>query len=115
MAGLMMSADLAVGAGGGSAWERCCLALPTLLIVTADNQNLQANAIASAGGAFLLGWYEKVTADKIAAAINRLAGDTRGRSAMAEAAAQLCDGEGAKRVVEAIDEAVKRSPVRPRA
>ena len=115
MAGLMSGADLAVGAGGGSALERCCLGLPTLLIVTAENQTLQANAIAQAGGAGLLGWHERVTPAKIATAINRLAGDAHGRSAMAEAAAALCDGEGAKRLVEAIREAVKRSPARPRA
>jgi spore coat polysaccharide biosynthesis predicted glycosyltransferase SpsG len=34
----MFNADLAIGAGGSTSWERCCLALPTLLFVTAENQ-----------------------------------------------------------------------------
>jgi UDP-2,4-diacetamido-2,4,6-trideoxy-beta-L-altropyranose hydrolase len=35
---LMIAADLAVGAGGVTTWERCMLGLPSLTIVIADNQ-----------------------------------------------------------------------------
>lgn len=38
MAELMLDADLAIGAGGSTSWERCCLGLPTLLYVLAENQ-----------------------------------------------------------------------------
>ena len=38
MAELMLKTDLAIGAGGSTSWERCCLGLPTLLYITADNQ-----------------------------------------------------------------------------
>ena len=38
MSTLMLSADIAIGAAGATAWERCCLGLPTLTIVTANNQ-----------------------------------------------------------------------------
>jgi len=38
MAELMLNADLAIGAGGSTSWERCSLGLPTLLYVTAENQ-----------------------------------------------------------------------------
>ena len=41
IAELMAAADLAIGAGGGATWERCCLGLPTLVICTADNQRKQ--------------------------------------------------------------------------
>jgi spore coat polysaccharide biosynthesis predicted glycosyltransferase SpsG len=34
----MYDADLAIGAAGSSVWERCCLGLPQVLMVTADNQ-----------------------------------------------------------------------------
>src|SRR3990172_186361 len=33
MADYMLRADIAIGAGGAISWERCCLGLPTLLIV----------------------------------------------------------------------------------
>jgi UDP-2,4-diacetamido-2,4,6-trideoxy-beta-L-altropyranose hydrolase len=38
MAKLMLDADLAIGAGGSTSWERCCMGLPTLLYVLAENQ-----------------------------------------------------------------------------
>ena len=38
LAPLMMQADLAVGAGGATSWERCCLGLPSLVISLAENQ-----------------------------------------------------------------------------
>lgn len=38
MAQLMTSADLSVGAGGVTAWERMAMQLPTLAIAVADNQ-----------------------------------------------------------------------------
>lgn len=39
MAELMQRADLALGAGGTTTWERCYLGLPAIVIGIADNQN----------------------------------------------------------------------------
>lgn len=41
MAELMVTADMAIGAGGSATWERCCLGLPALAICTAENQRRQ--------------------------------------------------------------------------
>lgn len=38
MAELMYKADLAIGAGGSTNWERCFLGLPAIVIAIADNQ-----------------------------------------------------------------------------
>lgn len=38
MAELMNAADLAIGAGGTTTWERCFLGLPAIVITIADNQ-----------------------------------------------------------------------------
>ncbi len=38
IAALCARADLAIGAGGGTTWERCCLGLPTLALCLAPNQ-----------------------------------------------------------------------------
>ncbi|MFH0934731.1 MAG: UDP-2,4-diacetamido-2,4,6-trideoxy-beta-L-altropyranose hydrolase, partial [Pseudomonadota bacterium] len=38
MARLMADSDLAIGAAGCTSWERCCLGLPSLMMVLADNQ-----------------------------------------------------------------------------
>jgi len=51
MAELMANSDLAIGAAGSTSWERCCLGLPTIMLVLAENQqqiavNLEkANAV----------------------------------------------------------------------
>ena len=42
---LMYEADLSIGASGSSVWERCYLGLPSVLYLTADNQNLFYNTL----------------------------------------------------------------------
>jgi UDP-2,4-diacetamido-2,4,6-trideoxy-beta-L-altropyranose hydrolase len=55
MAQLMADSDLAIGAAGSTSWERCCLGLPTLMMVLADNQKVIANALQNHGAALTLG------------------------------------------------------------
>jgi|TARA_B110000008_G_C16892192_1_gene533240 UDP-2,4-diacetamido-2,4,6-trideoxy-beta-L-altropyranose hydrolase len=43
MSKLMLDADIAIGAGGSSTWERCCLGLPTLFYVLSPNQKRTAD------------------------------------------------------------------------
>jgi UDP-2,4-diacetamido-2,4,6-trideoxy-beta-L-altropyranose hydrolase len=47
MAEIMANADIAIGASGSTTWERCCLGLPTIQIVAADNQIDIARNLAS--------------------------------------------------------------------
>jgi len=49
MAELMVAADLAIGAGGITTWERCCLGLPTMIFCAADNQQKQVADAAQEG------------------------------------------------------------------
>lgn len=51
MAELMANSDLAIGAAGSTSWERCCLGLPTIMLVLADNQRGIADALEKAGAA----------------------------------------------------------------
>ncbi len=99
MAALMAAADLAVGAGGSSSWERCCLGLPTLLVVTADNQRPGAEALCGAGAAVCLGNAEVVDAAVLAAALRDWTADVAGLRRMSERAAGICDGLGVERVL----------------
>lgn len=54
MAQLMADSDLAIGAAGSTAWERCCLGLPTLMVVLADNQQFIADQLAVIGAGLIL-------------------------------------------------------------
>jgi UDP-2,4-diacetamido-2,4,6-trideoxy-beta-L-altropyranose hydrolase len=49
MAQIMFESDLAIGAAGGTAWERCCMGLPSLMLVIAENQRAGAGALEQAG------------------------------------------------------------------
>lgn len=51
MAELMADSDLAIGAAGGTSWERCVLGLPTLMVALAENQQKIAAALEEADAA----------------------------------------------------------------
>ena len=90
-------ADLAVGAGGSSAWERCALGLPTLMITAYDNQRQVAAGLAEAGAAVALGWHEDVSAQAVADALRALAADPGAVVEISRRALAQCDGRGAER------------------
>jgi UDP-2,4-diacetamido-2,4,6-trideoxy-beta-L-altropyranose hydrolase len=94
MAVLMRDADLAIGAAGTSSWERCSLALPTIVILLAENQRRSGEALAREGAAILV---ENV--GDVEAAVRELLGDQALRERMSAAAAAMVDGHGADRVV----------------
>ncbi len=106
MAGMMSAADLAIGAGGTASWERCCLGLPTINIIIADNQELISRNLEEDGAICNLGWHTGITPGDIAACVNDLIQNPDKIVAMSEKAATICDGLGAGRVVEEINRLV---------
>ncbi len=54
MAELMSEADIAIGASGSTTWERCCLGLPAMQVIIADNQAEIAKALDSIGAIKLI-------------------------------------------------------------
>ncbi|HWE76161.1 MAG TPA: UDP-2,4-diacetamido-2,4,6-trideoxy-beta-L-altropyranose hydrolase [Stellaceae bacterium] len=97
VAALMRIADLAIGAGGVGALERCALGLPSAILTVADNQHTNAQALAASGAAVYWGDAGTRGIDEIATALKQLAGDQAVRAAMSNAAAALVDGFGAAR------------------
>lgn len=102
MHALMSECDLAIGAAGGSAWERAALGLPSLIIELADNQADTIAGLVAAGAARRLGRAGALDTAAIADDLTRLAKDGAARVAMARAGALLCDGLGAGRVALAL-------------
>ncbi len=72
MAQLMAEADLFIGAGGSTTWERCYLGLPSITLILAQNQQELTEAVASAGATVNLGWSGHVGAPDLASAIRSL-------------------------------------------
>lgn len=99
VAGLMAWADLAVGAGGTSTWERAFMALPSAIVVLADNQERVAESAEKLG----LGFRIARGADQrrgVAAALRSLAEDPEARREMGRRGRELVDGEGCDRLVQ---------------
>lgn len=112
MARLTALADIAIGGGGSSSWERCVLGLPTLLLVLAENQTEAAVALAEAGAVIALDAAAEFEAGFDAAAARLIAEDAL-RRRLSRAAAAVCDGLGADRVAEAFLALVRAHAVAP--
>lgn len=96
MATLMLESDLAIGAAGGTALERCCLGLPSLLVVLADNQWTGARALANQGAAVLLGTPDAIPST-LCPSLVRL-NEAGQLSEMSQVARRVVDGLGTERV-----------------
>ncbi|WP_129691776.1 UDP-2,4-diacetamido-2,4,6-trideoxy-beta-L-altropyranose hydrolase [Gottfriedia acidiceleris] len=72
IAELMRLADISIGAGGTTTWERCYLGVPTLTIVTAENQIDITNIANDIGVICNLGKSSKVTKERIEQGLNLL-------------------------------------------
>lgn len=98
LAGLIARADLAIGAGGATTWERSCLGLPSLVVAIAANQLPFAQALDLAGHVQLLGDAATVTAEQIRSALLAWIPE----SFLGNAAIPLTDGQGAPRLAMAM-------------
>jgi len=103
MAGRIQGADLAIGAAGSSSWERCCLGLPTLMVIIAANQERIAAGLDGAGAAVNLGQAHEINERQIAMAIENMMKAPEKLKNMSAKASALCDGRGTERVIDIIN------------
>ena len=89
MAARMAAADLAIGAGGATTWERCALGLPSVIVETADNQAGIAAAMARAGAGLAPGALHAPGFARALGAALTEAGDPARLAAMSQAARDL--------------------------
>lgn len=97
MATLLRDCDLVIGAGGTSAWERCCLGVPSLMVQLADNQTEVIGSLVRQGAALALGGVDDGLEARLRAALVACA-DGRVLATMSAAAARVTDGRGVERV-----------------
>jgi UDP-2,4-diacetamido-2,4,6-trideoxy-beta-L-altropyranose hydrolase len=100
LAGVLSEADIALGAGGGNTWERCCLGLPSIVVSAADNQIPASRALGEAGITLYLGRSDDVDESVLRRAAHALMNDPARRQDMSERSRLLVDGRGAQRVAE---------------
>ncbi len=96
MAELIANSDFAIGAAGATAWERCCLGVPSLTMVIADNQKKVAAALAEKKATIL--YNPSVTMEENV----QLVLDINKYKELSSASAAIVDGLGIDKVVEKI-------------
>ena len=100
MANLMLKADLAIGASGTTAWERCCMGLPTVQFIRADNQKEIAYNLQRDNVAINLGHSKKIKINDLNKALKHIINNKKIRSKFYKKSLKICDGLGLKRLYE---------------
>lgn len=96
MAELMSDCDLAIGAAGGTAWERCALGLPTIVLTMAENQESGAKALHAADAILVLSNVYDLQR------VLHVANNSIRLQMISKAAAAITDGLGVNRVLSEI-------------
>jgi len=102
MAKRMADCDLSIGAAGATSWERCCLGVPSIISILAENQKQAARNLEQAGAVSIANVLDDKKA--LAHALNKLFPFEKGLSCLSNSAASICDGKGVTRVGEIFEQ-----------
>ena len=97
MASLMIKSDLAIGAAGTSVWERCCMGLPTVQFVRAENQKQIADNLQEDNIVINLGNSKNTSINRIKEKLNFIINDQKIRKRLHLKSLKVCDGLGSRR------------------
>ncbi|MEO8019649.1 MAG: UDP-2,4-diacetamido-2,4,6-trideoxy-beta-L-altropyranose hydrolase [Pseudomonadota bacterium] len=100
LAPLLAAADLAIGAGGTTTWERLCLGVPAIVVCMAENQRPGCEFLAREGLIEYCGLAESMTDETLSSAVSGFMQDSARRRDMAARGQALVDGLGAARIAE---------------
>lgn len=102
MAQLMADSDLAIGAAGATSWERCCLGLPTIMVVLAANQYQVARGLEQAGAALVIGSTQSIARHLFSRLISLIESPMQ-LKAMIQSAGDIADGRGIDAVIQHLE------------
>lgn len=97
MAELMSECDLAIGAAGSTAWERCCLGLPTIMTALAQNQSRVARELAAAGAVWPMD--VNLVESELPKLITEISRTSQALVSRSAASSRVTDGLGVDRVM----------------
>jgi UDP-2,4-diacetamido-2,4,6-trideoxy-beta-L-altropyranose hydrolase len=101
MAELLSNCDIAIGAAGSSAWERCCLGVPTLMLVMAENQREIARRLSAVGAAHELTPGSSLR-EEVVRAMHGIYENPTKLVNMSRQAAAMVPGSGVRKIVQAM-------------
>jgi len=103
LADLMAQADVALGAGGATTWERLCLGLPSLVVSMAENQIPVCESLAESRLINYLGPVSTLQIERIRRGVLAMVNDAQALMELSFRGRTLVDGLGAQRLAELID------------
>lgn len=98
MAELMADSDLAIGAAGTTSWERCCLGVPSIVLILADNQKMVAERLEEAGAIRTVSPTSRLS-EEINTVMSSLISKPEHLIAMSRAGSSIVDGNGVSNVL----------------
>lgn len=105
MAELIAKSDLAIGAGGMSVYERCCMGVPSFVVIQAENQHETGRRIQESKAGWHLGRAEELSKEVLAEHFNRILSSPEELKSCSRNAFNLVDGRGTFRVAELMGQA----------
>ena len=103
MGALYCKAHCCIGAAGSSAWERCCVGLPTAQLVVADNQQHIQDELLSAGAVSDLPHpYDSRFTDVLSDFLRSATVRDQAFLALSKRGQEIVDGAGAQRIAQAL-------------
>jgi UDP-2,4-diacetamido-2,4,6-trideoxy-beta-L-altropyranose hydrolase len=92
----MANSDFAIGAPGSTTWERCCLGVPSLLIIQAENQKFIAQNMESNKSALIVKKISNIVTVLNDSFFKR---DVKLITRLVDSSSNIIDGKGAFRVI----------------
>lgn len=102
LADLMAQADLAIGAGGATTWERMCLGLPTVVISIAENQRTASEALAKVQLVQYAGHFSDMNIETLSQLLRQFSHDAERLAGLSIQNQLQVDGFGALRLAEVL-------------
>lgn len=99
LSSLMRTADVSIGAGGITTWERCCLGVPSYVITLADNQIAGARELDRLGVICWLGNARDLSVQDLTEAISGMLGKSS-HIDLSKRGLDLVDGLGCIRIAD---------------
>ncbi|SVE30160.1 uncharacterized protein METZ01_LOCUS483014, partial [marine metagenome] len=94
IAELMVRADLALGAGGATTWERLCLGLPSIVTILSENQRKFSETLDKAGLQICLGNAKELSVSDLKFAVLKRLKTVESNRRQSEQCLEVVDGKG---------------------
>ena len=107
MAKLISEADLCIGAGGSSSWERLYIGVPSIIVSLAENQDAICEWLYNNKLAYYMGKATDFSEESFRKSIDIVANDEIWRNCALNIGQKTVDGKGVNRIIESIQKLFK--------